>query len=399
MTRQFIMRCFTGIAAILFLAGCAATGPVKPLPSFTPVSFSSSQYAPKVDSFLVIFDASSSMLDYHNGNQKFAIAKAVAERMNQTIPQLGQTAGFRSFGHDPSVSKNDTELFYGMSNYSTSQFTQGIDKVTVPGGCSPLYNALTAAGKDLEPLSGNKAIIIISDGQKTDMIVPNTLDYAKELKARFGSSLCIYTISVGAAAEGAQFMNDLANTTGCGFSTNGDSLLASDAMADFVEKVFLTRKSGHKPKKVKKVKPAKKVRKDSDHDGVFDENDMCPNTPLGAKVNVQGCWSFGDALFDTNKADIKPSAYKNLDDAYKILTKNPDMKIILKGHTDDRGAAAYNKDLSLRRANAIKTYFVNKGINSSRLTCKAFGESSPIATNKTKEGRAQNRRVELEPVR
>ncbi|MCP3901811.1 MAG: OmpA family protein [Desulfobacteraceae bacterium] len=397
MNRQLIIRCFTVLTTILFLSGCVATRAEKPMPSFSPINLNAKSYSSKVDSFVVLFDASSSMLDYHNGNKKFTLAKAVVTRMNQTIPQLGQKAGFRSFGHDPSVSKNNTELFFGMNNYSTSGFAKGIDKVTVAGGVSPLYKALQAAEKDLETSSGKKAIIIISDGQKTDMVVPNTLDYAQKLKDKFGSSLCIYTIAVGGSPEGIKFMSDLSKIAECGFSSNADNLLASTSMADFVKKVFLSGKSKARPKRVKKVKPVKKVRKDSDHDGIFDDNDLCPNTPIGAKVNVKGCWSFGDALFDTNKADIKQNAYTLLNHAHTIFTKNPGMKVILKGHTDNYGTNQYNMDLSLKRANAVKAYLVNRGIDSSRLTCQAFGESSPIATNDTKEGRALNRRVELSP--
>ncbi len=396
MNRRLILRCFTGLIAILFVSSCVATRPEKPMPSFSSTNFNTKSYASKVDSFIILFDASSSMLDYYNGNKKFTIAKAVATRMNQTIPQLGQNAGFRSFGHDPSVSKNNTELFYGIKNYSTAGFAKGIDKVTAPGGVSPLYKALQAAEKDLENSSGKKAIIIISDGQKTDMVVPNTLDYAQRLKDKFGSSLCIYTIVAGGSPEGVKFMNDLSKIAECGFSTNANNLLASSAMADFVEKVFLTRKSKSKPKP-KKAKPVKKVRKDSDHDGIFDDNDLCPNTPIGAKVNIKGCWSFGDALFDTNKADIKQNAYTLLNHAHIIFTKNPGMNVILKGHTDNYGTDQYNMDLSLRRAKAVKAYLVNKGIDSSRLTCQAYGESSPIATNDSKEGRSLNRRVELAP--
>ncbi|MCD4741728.1 MAG: OmpA family protein [Desulfobacteraceae bacterium] len=396
MIYKLFIKCFIGLTAILFLAGCVAKGPVQPLPAFSPANFDSGSYASKVDNFLVVFDASSSMLDCYNGNKKFIIAKTFVDRMNQNIPQLGQKAGFRSFGHFSSVSNIDTELFYGISDYSTSEFAKGIDKIT-PGGYTPLYKALQVAGNDLEPLAGNKVIILVSDGQKADMIVPNTLDYAQQLKDKFGSSLCIYTILVGDSPEGATLLNDIAKIGGCGFASNADDLLASAPMANFVEKVFLSKKSA--PKKAKKVKPVKKVRKDSDHDGVFDEDDLCPNTPRGAKVNSKGCWSFGDALFDTDKTNIKQKAFNLLNDAYKIFVQNPEMKVTLKGHTDSRGADEYNMDLSLRRANAVKAYFVNQGIDPARLSVQAFGESSPIASNDTDQGRALNRRVELSPER
>jgi OmpA-OmpF porin, OOP family len=399
MTPKTVFRLLTSIAILLFLTGCISAGPVKPLPSFAPTNFDSGNYASKVDNFIVIVDASSSMGDSYAGNKKLVITKTFVDRMNQDIPQLGQNAGLRSFGHAPSVSGNNTELFYGMKKYSTSDLAEGLDKITSAGGCSPLYTALAAAENDLEALGGNKVIILVSDGQRKNMIVPNTLEYAQKLKDKFGDSICIYTIVVGDSVDGTKLLSDIANIGGCGFSANADSLLASQPMADFVEKVFLTKKGkpAPKPKKVKKVKPVKKAKKDSDKDGVWDENDLCPNTPVGAQVNVKGCWSFGDALFDTNKASIKQNAFALLNNAYKIFEKNPDMSVTLKGHTDNRGTDAYNMDLSQRRAESVKAYLVNQGIDSARLTCKAYGESSPIAANDTDQGRALNRRVELSP--
>ncbi|MCK5096743.1 MAG: OmpA family protein, partial [Desulfobacteraceae bacterium] len=305
----------------------------------------------------------------------FVIAKTFVDRMNQNIPQLGQNAGLRSFGHDASVSRNNTELFYGMKNYSTDDFAEGLGKITATGGCSPLYKALLAAGKDLEPLSGNKVIIVVSDGQKADMIVPNTLEYAQQLKDKFGDSLCIYTVLIGDSAVGAKLLDDIAKIGGCGFSVNADNLLATAPMADFVEKVFLSKKSKPAPKKVQKAKPVKKAkpaRKDSDKDGVYDDEDMCPGTPLGAHVDIKGCWSFGDALFDTNKADIKQEAFALLNNAYKIFVKNPGMEVVLKGHTDNRGTDQYNMGLSLRRANAVKTYLVNKGVTAFTTHMQSF---------------------------
>ncbi len=399
MKQKTVFKLLASFIILLFLSSCIALGPAKPLPSFSPTNFDSDSYTSKVDNFLVIFDASSSMFDCYNGNKKFVIAKTFADRMNQNIPQLDQNGGLRSFGHAPSVSKNDTELFYGIKDYSTADFAEGLGKITAPGGCSPLYKALAAAEKDLETLSGNKVIIIVSDGQKANMIVPNTIDYAQQLKDKFGASLCIYTVLIGDSSEGTKLLGDIATIGGCGFAANADNLLASAPMADFVEKIFLTKKSAPAPKKVKKVKPVKKAKKDSDKDGVFDEDDMCPNTPIGAQVNIKGCWSFGDALFDTNKASIKQKAFILLNNAYQIFKKNPDMKVTLKGHTDSRGSDNYNMDLSLRRAQSVKAYLVNQGIDPSRLTCKAYGESSPIATNDTDQGRALNRRVELSPER
>jgi OOP family OmpA-OmpF porin len=87
-----------------------------------------------------------------------------------------------------------------------------------------------------------------------------------------------------------------------------------------------------------------------------------------------------------------------LDEALTVLQKNPGMRIEVQGHTDSDGADAYNLDLSNRRAQAVVGYFAQKGIEANRLSAKGYGESKPVADNKTREGKAQNRRVELQPI-
>jgi OOP family OmpA-OmpF porin len=146
------------------------------------------------------------------------------------------------------------------------------------------------------------------------------------------------------------------------------------------------------------IKVAAPVDIDSDGDGVLDKNDKCPNTPKGAKVNAVGCWVLKNVFFDTAKADIKPDMTAGLDEALTVLQKNPGMRIEVQGHTDSDGADAYNLDLSNQRAQAVVGYFAQKGIEANRLSAKGYGESKPVADNKTREGKAQNRRVELQPI-
>jgi len=139
---------------------------------------------------------------------------------------------------------------------------------------------------------------------------------------------------------------------------------------------------------------------DSDADGVPDASDICPGTPAGAVIDERGCWVLNqDYLFDFDKAVVKPQYYSMLDDVVDVMEANPGLRVEIQGHTDSIGSHAYNMDLSQRRANAVKNYLVNQaGIASSRLTTVGYGETRPIATNATKEGRAKNRRVELNPI-
>ena len=136
---------------------------------------------------------------------------------------------------------------------------------------------------------------------------------------------------------------------------------------------------------------------DSDGDGVPDYLDKCPGTPAGAKVDARGCWVLHNVHFDVNKAEIKPRYYPILDEVVLVLKKNPDVRIEIQGHTDNTGTPSYNKKLSERRARAIMDYLVSHGISQNRLTAVGYGESRPIASNATPEGRQMNRRVELQP--
>ena len=168
---------------------------------------------------------------------------------------------------------------------------------------------------------------------------------------------------------------------------NADAIASSNGMADFIRGAFLA------PAPPPPAPVA--VDGDADGDGVPDSRDKCPNTPRGVKVTSEGCWvlSGRDVLFDFNSARIKDTYV--LDEAAKILLANPEITGELRGHTDSVGPEEYNMGLSQRRANAVLEYFVSKGVARNRLRAVGYGETSPVASNDTSEGRHMNRRVEL----
>ena len=102
--------------------------------------------------------------------------------------------------------------------------------------------------------------------------------------------------------------------------------------------------------------------------------------------------------FKTNSANLTKKSYDVLDNAVQVLTDYPDTRIEISGHTDNVGKDEYNKELSQKRADAVKEYFVNKGIRTERLTAIGYGPEKPIADNKTKAGKAKNRRTEFKLV-
>lgn len=99
--------------------------------------------------------------------------------------------------------------------------------------------------------------------------------------------------------------------------------------------------------------------------------------------------------FELGAATLKEESFPTLDEIYDMLNDNPEMQIIINGHTDSQGSASYNKTLSTNRAESVKAYFVGKGIAAERLEAFGKGEEEPIADNSTQLGRAANRRVEF----
>jgi OOP family OmpA-OmpF porin len=105
--------------------------------------------------------------------------------------------------------------------------------------------------------------------------------------------------------------------------------------------------------------------------------------------------------FDFDKANIKAEFAPVLDEAAQILKDNPQVSVIIEGHTDSIGSETYNQRLSERRAESVRRYLVDKGVDASRLETHGYGESQPVASNTTSEGkdnpegRAMNRRAEL----
>ncbi|NDV17237.1 OmpA family protein [Muricauda sp. TY007] len=175
---------------------------------------------------------------------------------------------------------------------------------------------------------------------------------------------------------------------------------------------------------------------DTDGDGIIDLDDRCPNDP--GSPELKGCPDFdGDTLadmdddcpkvagpvsnngcpevtqevqkqlndyaktilFDTGKATIKPESVTVMVDIIQILNEYPNAKFTVEGHTDSVGSQASNQKLSEARANSVRDFLINEGISGNRLTAIGYGEEKPIASNGTKIGRKQNRRVEINLIK
>ncbi len=146
-------------------------------------------------------------------------------------------------------------------------------------------------------------------------------------------------------------------------------------------------------------KPASVSQQDADGDKVFNEKDQCPDTMAGLPVKVDGCPIFGGVVdginFRQGSDTLTATAVGVLAGIAETLREYPDIRIIIEAHTDNRGEASDNLQLSKRRAIAVAQYLVDAGISGSRLRAQAYGESRPRTTNQSAQGRAANRRVEF----
>ena len=151
---------------------------------------------------------------------------------------------------------------------------------------------------------------------------------------------------------------------------------------------------------------------DNDGDGIPDAIDKCPNEPetFNHYKDEDGCpdeipaevKKFTGVIegihFKTASAEILPGSFAILDRALKVLQDYPDVNLEISGHTDSKGKAGYNLNLSQNRANSVKLYFVSRGIAATRLVSVGYGKDRPIADNSTSSGRATNRRTEFKLI-
>ncbi|MDL2328142.1 OmpA family protein [Desulfosarcina sp. OttesenSCG-928-A07] len=380
-------RCLSLGVMVMMVGLISACATYQPVPAFTPETITVGKHELKAENAVFIVDVSSSMGDGYQDWRKFDIGTSLVNNMFATLPDnMPINSSLRSFGHTLSLSRDVSLLLREMAPYDGKDMASALARVKEPGGPTYMGKAIASAGKDLEGLSGNSAIIIVSDGMSTG---GNAVAAAKQLKAKMGSSLCIYTVLVGDEEAGRLQMQEIAEVGGCGKAVRGDDLVGGAEMAAFMRDVFVNELI------------------DSDGDGVPDILDKCPGTPLGVKVDKNGCaitilsgqddnWIFETITFDLNKATLKPASFPVLNEvAEAMILHRRDLNLVVEGHTDITGPMSFNMPLSRARAKTAMDYLISKGVSPDRLSSAGYGPNRPIADNNTIEGRAQNRRVQF----
>jgi len=139
---------------------------------------------------------------------------------------------------------------------------------------------------------------------------------------------------------------------------------------------------------------------DDDGDGVDNKVDQCPDTPAGTAVNAIGCEEdtaiiLDGVFFEYKSSDLTSNSKLILDQVASKLT-SAQVEVLVGGHTDSIGGNNYNLKLSRQRAQSVKAYLISQGVESQKIMSKGYGEANPVADNNTDEGRAENRRVDLQ---
>jgi OOP family OmpA-OmpF porin len=341
----------------------------------------------KIQGFTIMVDLSSSMvwLSPCRGNiTKDEAVSTLLRKINQRIPTNPYVAALRVFGYQTNAWKEAdyTTLYYGPGTYNMEDYDTALGRLAAAFTISPFNVAIRGAAQELSRMQNPRAVLMFSDYELSS----NLDDPAKEagsLVASFPPDTKFYAFHVTKRSAGKTLASKVA-ASGNGISYDICNLLIDDrAFEAMMEEIFGP-----------KIEPP---CSDVDGDGVCDERDVCPSTPIGAPVDNRGCWIAAySQFFDFDKDVVKSEFHPRLEYAAKLIIDNPSItEVTIAGHTDAKGTDKYNLDLGQRRAEAVRVLLVKFGAPAVKLRVQSFGKSMPIADNSTEEGRAKNRRVEF----
>ncbi len=360
------MRIKTGLVLLLaiFAAGCTA----KTLPSqqplaVNPVQFSANEWRIPSQA-VVIADASGTTYMA----ETFPYVKALTQSFVKAMPEANSRA-------KTSGSYDATLIGFGgkerivspLAPFNRSALASKADSLRILGdihgygGETPFRNVFAEVQEALKGKVDIAAVVIFSDGLPD--VENEAMDAAKALVESHMGKVCFHTVHVGDDADGARFLKAVSALTTCGSAREMADVWDANNFMKFAHAVFAG-----------KAAAAAKAP------------DAC-----AGRIVLRGI------EFAFNKAEISGSSSVILDVAVDQLKRCPNIPMEIDGHTDSVGPEDYNMGLGQRRAEAVKGYLVSKGLSASRLKARSFGESRPVATNDTDEGRQTNRRVELHP--
>ena len=316
---------------------------------------------PRVDNFVVLVDQSGSMFMEHKERKevKVVLVKKMLLSMNDRIPELGYTAAIQGF--------YPNETLIGPETYSRYFFQREIEnlpeKGKIFGNLTPLGTEIEALDKVMGRFSGKTSVIIVSDGEVNKGKDP--YHAAKKLHNEY-TNICFDVISLADSEEGDKTLRKINALGNCTFADGEEMISDAVAVERFVSNVLYMEVGDVAAEEMR-------IR------------EVAPNLI-----------SVGGGYFHFDSAEVDEAAWSRVYDAVvPKLGARLGATLVIEGHTDSTGSAAYNQQLSERRAEAVRDYFVSKGIPASQIETLGYGEEMPRVSNTTPEGRAINRRVDI----
>ncbi len=354
--------------ALLALVSLACAAP--PLPEQAPPQVSPLQVNPGArlgtDRVVILPDASGTM--YARGT--FPEAKALSRGFIAGMPNGSYDAGLISFGGTDRITVPVGPFDRGTLA-STAADLRVLGDIDGRGGNTPYHRVFQEIQEQVTGAGGSGAVVVFSDG------LPDrdawALMAAAQLAEAHGGELCFHTVQTGNDPAGAALLQQLSQVTSCGSFRTSDAVRDPSGMMALERDVFRPSGGG------------------ATTGGRTTSGSGLPSDTCGDLVRLRG------VEFDFDESVIRPDAQPVLDVAVDQLNACPKSRVRIDGHTDWIGTKEYNQGLSERRAEAVRRYLTGKGIQSNRLRTQGFGETDPIASNQTREGRARNRRVEIHP--
>jgi OOP family OmpA-OmpF porin len=328
------------------------------------VAVAEARKIPRVDNFVILIDQSGSMFMEHKERSevKALLVKKMLLAMNQRIPQLGYTGAIQVFSPE--------ETLIGPQVYSPYFFEQEIEKLPEEG---KIFGNLTALGTEIQTLdkvmssfSGKTSVIVISDGEVNKGKDP--YEAAKYIDNEY-TNICFDIISLADSAEGKETLRKINALGDCTLADGEEMLSDVVAIENFLSNVLYMEVEDIAAEEMK-------------------VQEVAPNI-----ITV------GGGYFGFNSAGINEAAWTAIANVVvEKLGSSPGSSLVVEGHTDSTGPTDYNQNLSERRAEAVKNFFVSMGIAESKMTAVGYWETMPRVSNTTPEGRAVNRRVDIRIV-
>ncbi len=323
----------------------------------------------KVDNFILLLDQSGSMAETHAtlGQKKIELAVDGVSRLDKAIPALDFTSSMELFS--PAETLTAPALYKdGVLAAAATGVNTGF---SVFGRFTALGDGLMNAGPVIGGFTGKTALVVFTDGDSNSGSEP--VAQAKALYSKY-PELCIHIVSFADSAHGQAVIDQIRDISCCTVDTNINALASDATLAQFAKDVFYDEVAPKRAPAPAPV-PVPVVKKP---------------VPMKKEV-ITFSLQFG---FD--KSAITDEMVPILEQVKMLLDEDKKVDFTVAGHTDSTGAEDYNQGLSERRAASVKGWLVSNGTSAARLDATGYGESQSKYDNATKEGRALNRRVEIQ---